>query len=100
MCTRAVTLLAITETVFQGQSLSRSGRAGDGLKECRHFGFSQDAVEEGVTEEGWAPPESIDRVIAGVLSRTGEDAGEPLEERMDAGEAGWCELLNRLDPSG
>ena len=60
-------------------------------------------IDDSTTEEGWAPPERIDRVIEGVLARGGEEAGEPYEARIDGDEERWSELLEgfgiQLDPA-
>jgi hypothetical protein len=42
-----------------------------------------------IAEEGRAPPERIDRVIAGVLARSGDEAGEPLLIAVEGEEAEW-----------
>jgi hypothetical protein len=49
-----------------------------------------------VTEEGWAAADRLDRVIAGVLARSGEGAGDPAEEQFDGGPADWEALVQRL----
>lgn len=60
-------------------------------------------AEERVTEEGSAPPERIDRVIAGVLARSGEDDVEPIAAEIGGDPERWTELLTRhmidLDPT-
>lgn len=60
-------------------------------------------IEDSTAQEGWAPPERIDRVIEGVLARGGEEAGEPHEAQVDGDEDRWSALLEelgiRLDPA-
>ena len=52
--------------------------------------------EESYSEEGWAPAERIDRVIAGVLARSGEEVSEPLEVVIGGSAERWQELLERF----
>jgi hypothetical protein len=52
--------------------------------------------EERVDEEGRAPPERIDRVIAGVLARSGMDADEPIVEDIEREPDRWAAFLDRL----
>jgi len=52
--------------------------------------------EETLAEEGRAPPERIERVIAGVLARIGETAGEPVAEAIEGSPALWAAFLQRL----
>ncbi len=56
--------------------------------------------EERVSEEGSAPPDRIERVIAGVMARSGADAGEPILEEIRGDPTRWEEFLGRagLDP--
>ncbi|MQA92454.1 MAG: hypothetical protein GEU90_19875 [Gemmatimonas sp.] len=49
------------------------------------------------TEEGRAPPERIDRIIAGVLSRAGDDAGDPMEAVIEGDLDRWQALLAALE---
>lgn len=49
-----------------------------------------------VTEEGRAAPERIERVIAGVLARAGDDTGEPLMFEIDGIPDRWSEVLEEL----
>lgn len=51
--------------------------------------------EERVTEEGSAPPDRIERVIAGVMARTGADAADPILEEIRGDPARWDDLLGR-----
>lgn len=53
-------------------------------------------VEESYSEEGWAPADRIDRVIAGVLARSGDEVSEPLEVMIGGSEERWQELLERF----
>jgi hypothetical protein len=53
-------------------------------------------VERSVTEEGRAPSEMIQRVISGVLHRSGDDVGEPLVEAIEGDPLRWAEVLTRL----
>lgn len=53
-------------------------------------------VEESYSEEGWAPAERIDRVIAGVLARSGDEVSEPLEAEIGGSAERWQELLERF----
>lgn len=55
---------------------------------------------DSLSEEGAAPPERIDRVIAGVLARSGEEAGEPLVAAIEGDAAQWQELLERVGLAG
>src|SRR5690606_10856912 len=57
---------------------------------------SAPVFETVVLPEGWAPPDRLDRIIAGVLSRSGDQAGDPREETLEPGEE-WDALLCRLD---
>jgi hypothetical protein len=56
--------------------------------------------EEVLSEEGRAPPERIERVIAGVLARTTGAAGEPLTELISGSQERWVQLLERLGVAG
>jgi hypothetical protein len=56
--------------------------------------------EEVLSEEGRAPSERIERVIAGVLARTGEAAGEPFSEVISGSGERWLQVLQRLGVSG
>jgi hypothetical protein len=49
-----------------------------------------------IAEEGRAPPERIDRVIAGVLARSGDEAGEPMLVAIEGEEAAWQALIVSL----
>ena len=60
---------------------------------------SQPRLDTHFLPEGWAPPDRIDRVIAGVLARSGETAADPREETLEPGDD-WQTLLLRLDLSG
>lgn len=53
-------------------------------------------VEDLVTEEGRAPPNNIERVIAGVLARTGMEGGEPVAEEIGGSEDAWLDMLARV----
>lgn len=53
-------------------------------------------VADLVNEEGRAPPDNIERVIAGVLARTGLEGGEPLAEEIGGMEESWRDMLARL----
>ena len=53
-------------------------------------------IEESTAQEGWAPPERLDRVIAGVLARGGEETGEPFEAHIDGREERWTGMLEEL----
>jgi len=55
---------------------------------------------EKLTEEGSAPPAGIERVIAGVLARSGEEAGEPMAETVGGSDLRWTQLLERLGIAG
>jgi hypothetical protein len=52
--------------------------------------------QDRVTEEGSAPPDKIDRVIAGVLIRSGADAAEPIAEVLAGNPGQWFAFLERL----
>lgn len=52
--------------------------------------------EERVTEEGSAPPDRIERVIAGVLVRSGDDAPEPAVAEIGGEPARWFALLEQV----
>jgi hypothetical protein len=52
--------------------------------------------QDRVTEEGSAPPDRIDRIIAGVLVRSGADAVEPLVEVLAGSRGRWLAFLERL----
>jgi hypothetical protein len=52
--------------------------------------------QQRVTEEGWAPAERIDRVIAGVLARSGSTSAEPISEQIGADQSNWEGFLERL----
>lgn len=60
------------------------------------------SIEEQFVEEGWAPPDRIDRIIEGTLARAGDDLGEPDELEIQGEEEGWREILESygalLDP--
>jgi hypothetical protein len=60
---------------------------------------SRPGLETLVMPEGWAPPDRIDRVMAGVLARGGDAAADPREEILEAGDS-WDGLLLRLDLTG
>jgi hypothetical protein len=49
-----------------------------------------------VTEEGSAPPEGIERVIAGVLARSGARFSDPLVARIEGSDDRWSQFLARL----
>jgi hypothetical protein len=53
---------------------------------------------ETLSEEGRAPRELIERVIAGVLLRSGEESGEPIVEAIDGSDEAWESLVRRLNP--
>lgn len=53
-------------------------------------------VDESYSEEGWAPADRIDRVIAGVLARSGDEVSEPLEVEIAGSSERWQELLERF----
>lgn len=55
----------------------------------------RDRYEERVTEEGSAPPTRIERVIAGVLARSGADAAEPITEQIGGDPARWTTFLEQ-----
>jgi hypothetical protein len=86
--------------LFVLSTFEEEGRAGGQrtLHTCRYEaepvrgGMRQ---EERFTEEGSAPVARIERVIAGVLVRSGADEAEPVVEEV-AGDAGrWSECLVR-----
>jgi hypothetical protein len=52
--------------------------------------------EDRIAEEGQAPAERIERVIAGVLARSGPDAVAPRLERIEGRAERWPEVLSRL----
>jgi hypothetical protein len=52
--------------------------------------------DERVTEEGSAPVERIDRVIAGVLARSAANAVEPIAEALGGDESRWSAFLDRF----
>jgi hypothetical protein len=58
--------------------------------------------EDSISEEGSAPAERIERVIAGVLARSGEQSADPLVETIGGSEERWATFLEglalRLDP--
>jgi hypothetical protein len=51
--------------------------------------------QERTTEEGSAPPDSVERVMAGVLLRAGEGT-DPFVERIEGDPERWGRLLERL----
>jgi len=53
-------------------------------------------VQHRVTEEGSAPAERIDRVIAGVQARSGADSPEPLVEDVAGSWEVWQRLIERI----
>lgn len=56
-------------------------------------------LSDTLAEQGTAPPESVQRVIDGVLHRLGDDAGEPALYRVGGESSRWQELLESLAPS-
>lgn len=52
--------------------------------------------EDRIVEEGTAPPERIEKVIAGVLARCGADELDPLIEEIAGQPERWAELTDRL----
>lgn len=53
-------------------------------------------VNESVEEEGRAPRDRIERVIEGVLRRTGDEPGESFVEAIEGDAERWSALLTRL----
>lgn len=59
-------------------------------------------TREGVTaaetlaEQGTAPAEHVDRVIAGVIRRLGDDAGQPVPHHIAGDPDRWSELILSL----
>ncbi|MDR0786489.1 MAG: hypothetical protein LBG44_01245 [Gemmatimonadota bacterium] len=53
-------------------------------------------TEERVAEEGSAPVERIERVIAGVLARSGADEAEPTLEVIEGDTERWALFLEKL----
>jgi hypothetical protein len=52
--------------------------------------------QERVDEEGSAPCERIERVIAGVLARSGAESPDPRSEEIDGRADRWLEILEKL----
>lgn len=86
-------------------SLFSESRLGGEMRELITVRYTIDpqasppSFEKAVLPEGWAPPDRIERVMAGVLARSGDAAGDPREEALEPGET-WETLIFRLDPSG
>jgi hypothetical protein len=51
---------------------------------------------ERLDEEGRAPPERIDRIIAGVISRSAVEISEPLVVEIAGDGDRWTDLLRRI----
>lgn len=86
-------------------SLFSASRRGGEMRELVTVRYSLEQqgartlLEKVATPEGWAPPDRIERVMAGVLMRSGEQAGTPREETIPPDES-WEDLLQRLAPPG
>jgi hypothetical protein len=85
-------------------SLHSGSRLGGEMRELITVRYTQEltpntALETFVMPEGWAPPDRIDRVMAGVLARGGDTAADPREEVLQPGDS-WEGLLLRLDLTG
>jgi hypothetical protein len=59
-------------------------------------GYAGHTIRQRVTEEGWAPPEQIDRVIAGVLARSHTEFSDPFVEAIGGHPDRWEDLLTWL----
>jgi hypothetical protein len=55
-------------------------------------------LEPVLREEGSAPPETLPRVIAGVVRRTEKDLGEPREVEIGGEEDAFVSLMSEFDP--
>jgi hypothetical protein len=52
---------------------------------------------ESLAEEGRAPEEQIERVIAGVVARAHEESSELVTARIEGEAAKWMDLLGQLE---
>lgn len=93
------------ETGLFVASLHAESRMGAEMRELNTIRYTMEStgtkprLDSQVLPEGWAPPDRIDRVIAGVLARIGDTAPDPRDEVFDPEES-WEAFLGRLDPSG
>jgi hypothetical protein len=77
-------------------------RAGDDMRELVTVGYSAEQLQDKlqmiptVAHEGWASSDRLDRVIAGVLNRSGDAAAEPVEEHIEVSPSGWPGFLERI----
>lgn len=78
--------------------------AGTDLRPLLTIRYAADPVKDGVrletevTEEGRAPPERIEQILAGVLSRAGDQAGELSDAWVEGRRDRWDALVARLAP--